>query len=231
MKSVRRYLLTAVVVALVGAWVLPLQASSLLLSYSGDAYNNGGGPYGPASGAWWGVASYNYSNQLEGTVDYVVFAAGQFALAFPSSSYHPPANELVYAYQIMNTGPSDVSTFSVPIFQMRPADTIGYFSDIAGVVPTTSTLTISNTADGTATWFYSSSGSGTILTGQSSVGLAYASPNAPESDYGSVINSGLSSYILSLPSPSTTPAPEPSTIVLLALPAILLVLRRRYLCK
>jgi hypothetical protein len=227
-KLIRRHLLTAVVLALVGAWVLPLQASSLLLSYSGDAYNDGNGP---ASGAWWGVASYNYANTLEGTVDYVVFAPGKFQQAFPGSSYSPSPTELVYAYQTVNTGSSDASTLQVAIADGHPADTIGSFSLGDSTQVTPSTVDFQSLGPGfsnSAYWLFQSP---TIPSGGLSVGLAYASPDTPEQQFGSLINSGLASVADPLPAPSTSPVPEPSTLILLVATAIVLGLGRRFMCK
>ncbi len=220
-------LVAAVVVAVVGVWALPLQAS--LLDYSGDAYNNG---LGPANGAWYGSTPYTNNGALVGEVDWLVFGPGEFAQAFSGSSgYSPPANELVYAYQIDNMGTSDTSTLQSAIVAGRSAETIGTFplTDLAGnpgLAPTTTTFTPPSGGFSSAYWYVS----GGIGTGKSSAGLAYASSNTPELDFGSLVNSGLSADADPLPGPSTSLSgtPEPSTVILLAAAAILLGIRRRF---
>jgi hypothetical protein len=230
-KAIQRALVAAVVVVLVGAWVPPAQASLLSLSaYDGDAYQD---PGAPNQIAWYGSSTYSQLS-LTGSVDWVVFGPGQFANAFPGSSYNPPANELVYAFQIDNTDTSDTSTLTAAFDSDSPADTIGSFplGDLngnLGVSPGTSPGDVALTP-GSAYWFFP----GGITMGESSIGLAYASPNTPEQEYGSLINSGLGAYAVPLPGPSTSAfvvVPEPSTVILLAAAATLLGLRRRFWCS
>ena len=47
---------------------------------------------------------------LEGYVDWAVYAPG----VFPYSGYDATANEMVYAYQIFNTGTLAISSFAGP---------------------------------------------------------------------------------------------------------------------
>ncbi len=223
MKTRRITLLVAAVVALVGGWALPLQAG-LLLSYSGDAYQDPGAPNGQA---WYGSSPYS-GGSLMGTVDWLVFAPGEFPAALSdTSTFTPPAGELVYAYQINNTGTSDTSTLAVAIAAGSPADNIGSFPLDSGVPPGSGAGDVTLTPGASAYWFFSGGG---ITTGQSSIGLAYASPNTPEQEYGSLVNSGQGAFANPLPAPSTSPVPEPSTVILLAAAAVLLGLRRRFWC-
>jgi len=221
MKALRRTVATALVVAVAAVWALPLQAGYLSNSYSSYAYSSLG--HGP----WYGTVPYSNSS-LNGTVDYVVFGPGEFALAFPPSttSYHPPADELVYAYQIHSTGAAPTSALDVVIYADRSHDSIGSFPLDSGGLPPTGNSFVPSGAFDFATWNFAG------ITGSSSEGLAFASRNAPESLVGSLINHGLGATI-SLPSPSTSPfpVPEPSTVILLAVAAILLGSRRRFWCR
>jgi hypothetical protein len=210
MKAIRRTLVAAATVAAVSGWALPLQAGPLL-DYASYAYID-------QNGAWYGATPYSSSDSaLEGTVDWVVFGPGGFAQAFPGSSYSPPANQLVYAYQVVNAGSSDVSTLSLGIVDGRPYGSIGWFPltnqlGNPGMTPTTATFIISSPGSyDAANWNFS----GGIATGQVSAGLAYASPNAPEFQFGTLINSGLNATAEPLPSPSTSATPEPATFTLL----------------
>lgn len=238
MKLLRRTLLTTVTMALLGAWVLPLQASTLL-DYAADAYNDGNGP---ENGAWYGSAPYANST-LSGSVDWAVFTPSQFTAAFggSGSGFQPTANELVYTYQIINAGSSDASSLSMTLFP-GPADNIGSFSTLPGTVPTGSALN-SPTAMlpfGSAGWSFGATSQDPNATtipgnGDSSVGLAFSSPNSPDLVWGgSLIDDGLNAStntLLATPSDIQVIVPEPSTTILLAAAAILLGLRRRLFCK
>ena len=219
-----RSLIAATVVAVALFRVMPLQAG--LLDYAADAYNDGHGP--GAGGAWYGVATYS-DLSLSGSVEFVVFKPDVFSSVLGGNGYTPSSHELVYAFEIDNAGTSDVSTLDAGMVSGRPRDNVGTFTipSQTGITPTTSSFANTSPFDA-AHWFFSSP-NGPILTGQSSVGLAYASINAPENSLGSLINSGLSTNI-PLPGPSTTqaPVPEPSTFALVTITAAIVVLGRRY---
>lgn len=225
MKSMQTNLVTAAVVALVAAWVLPVQASELLDSGSSYAYIAGPTGSGPGlDGAWYGSSPYADSS-LNGTVDWAVFTPTQFSAAFPGSSFVPTPNELVYAYQVVNNGTSDASQMSMTLFSS--ADNIGSFSNLAGTAPSSEAI-VEPSPVGSATWSFDPT---TIPgNGNSSVGLAYSSPYAPASIFGAaLIDSGLqASTETTVVTPSQTLAgvPEPSALILLAVAAILMWLRR-----
>jgi hypothetical protein len=204
-------------------WSIPVKAN--LLSFSSYAFVDS------SSRSWSGVTTYS-SFSLTGSVEYVVFGPGQFNAAFPSSPYHPPANELVYAYQIDNAGTSDTSTLDqfIPSGPAHPVDTIGsfpltYSGTGTGVSPSSSSFVPSPPSYQLAHWLFQ----GGLLTGQSSSGLAFASPNVPEDDFGSLANSGLGAGADPLPSPSTIPVPipEPCTAALIAAATVTIGIRCR----
>jgi hypothetical protein len=211
----QRLTITIVISFLATVWAIGAKAN--LLDYSSYAYIDA------TNRVWYGQTNYN-SAPLSGSVEWVVFAPGKFNLAFPSSPYQPPSNELVYAYQIDNVGSSDASTLDVAIVAGRPADSIGYFpltysGTNNGIAPTSSSF-VPSSPFVLAHWFKQ----GGILAGQSSSGLAYASPNVPEDEFGSLINSGAGADADPLPSPSTVivPTPEPGAMTLALVATVLI---------
>ncbi len=174
-KLTFKWLITAGVVAMVSFCAMPLQAG--LLDYAADAYNDGHGP--GAGGAWYGTATYS-DLSLSGSVEWVVFAPDAFSQVLGGNGYTPSAHELVYAFEVDNAGTSDLSTLDAGMVSGRPRDNVGTFTipSQTGITPTTSSFAGTSPFDA-AHWFFSSP-NGPILTGQSSVGLAYASINAPE---------------------------------------------------
>jgi hypothetical protein len=212
-------LVTVVIILVVAAGTISARAN--LLDYKNYAYVDS------SNKSWWGDTSYS-DFSLSGSVEWVVFGPGQFNLAFPASPYHPPATELVYAYQIDNVGTSDTSTLDVAIVAGRSVDTVGFFpltysGSNAGMQPSSSTFVPSPPSYQFAHWSFQ----GGILTGQSSSGLAYASAYVPENQFGSLANSGLGADADPLPSPSTTlvPFPEPATTALLLVSALAIGLK------
>ena len=195
-----------------GVWVLPSKAD--LLNYSSYAYTDA------TYGTWAGTTPYTSENALVGNVEWLVFGPGEFAQAFPGSSYSPPAHELVYAYQVIPTGSSDTSTLQAAYVAGQPVDSIGSFpltdpSDNPGLTPTLATSASLGSGYDSAYYFFA----GGIVTGNASAGLAYASPDTPEMQFGSLVNSGLGAIANPLPAPSDTPytVPEPSAVILLLL--------------
>ncbi len=222
-KLIQRMLVVAAVVAVAAVWVLPAQADLLSL-YGSDAYTDA------SATTWAGSASYSDLGALVGTVEYVVFPPNGFP-TIPGSTYAPPAGELVYAYQVENTGSSDASTLGVSFGSNSEYDSFGSFPltglNGAGILPDpVNSGFVLNRPFVTAHYYFPPP---SILQGNSSAGLAFASVDTPENWYGSLVDSGLGSGTSPLPGPSTTAVPEPSIVILLAASAILLSVGRRFL--
>jgi hypothetical protein len=184
------------------------RASAGLLNGIASAYNDGNGP---AAGAWTGSTPFS-TGTLQGYVEWAVFGPGQF----PFAGYTPTSGELTYAYQVFETGSAPLSSFSVILTDL--ADNIGSFNDLAGDNPSTMTLT----SGISSTWRFSG-----IPQNGNSRGLAFSSIRVPEELKGSVIDTGQSTFVVPLPSPSATSIPEPGTISLLVGSMGLVLIRRR----
>lgn len=142
---------------------------------------------------------------LSGYIEWAVFGPGDF----PYAGYVPTPGELTYAYQIfVDAGSHSVSQMSVSVF--NPADNDGSFADI-GTVPDTS----SSIGPTEVTWNFAG-----IPQSSNSIGLAYSSPRLPTDLFGAVIDGGLQSFVIPLPSPGDVNIPEPATVTLLALGCI-----------
>jgi hypothetical protein len=220
-KSIQRALM-ALAIGLVVAGLGSAARADLLTSYSGDAYVGAGGGPG-AGGAWYGEAPYSFDGALGlmGTVEWEVFAPATFNSVLGGNGYTAQPNELVYAFQVENTGASDASTFNADVIDPNPFDHIGYFNLAGGVAPSASSAVTSPPLD-YAQWYFPPN---PIPSGGSSVGLAYSSPNAPaNTSFGTLVDFGLNATATPLPEPSTTPAviPEPGTLALLAMAVLLL---------
>lgn len=168
------------------------------------AYNNGSGPSG---GAWRGASPF-VNDGLNGTVDWAVFTRPAFDLAFPGNGYVSPANELVYAHQIITAGPLIGSTGMDIFLAGYPAGNGGSYS-ISGI-PATEVPAVFAFADPTLATY--------ILAGETdpatpSEGLVYSSPNVPQlSGVPIVVDGGLSADgELPIGVPSENPIPEPTT--------------------
>ena len=195
-------------------------ASAGVLNGHASAYNDGNGP---SAGAWTGSTPYDDGlfSLLTGDVDYAVFTAADFTAAFPASGYTPPAGHFVYAYQVSNTGSVAATALTVGITQGNPVGTIGTFSG-GGVSGDASIGTqFTNNPVDSANWAFTGIGAGT------STGLVFSSPNVPENGFGSIVDSGLSAFVVPLPTPSEIFIPEPTSAVMLGLGMATLLIRRR----
>lgn len=158
-----------------------------------------------AYNGWTGSESFS-TGTLAGYIDYAVFTAADFDANFDNLGY-APGDDLVYTYQVFNTGEAVISAEILGI--ANPANTIGTF-DIGDW--NASSMFFDGT--GNANWQFLAPNA--IPTGDSSWGLAYSSPNIPEAGAGLTVDSGQNILVTGLPTPSGTPIPEPSSLVLLA---------------
>jgi hypothetical protein len=153
-------------------------------------------------------------------VDWAVYCPDQFHW----DGYVPTPGEFTYAYQVYVNPQVGVFKFSVGMLEGNDANNIGAFSDppngLAGVAP--ASMYFGGTPPDTANWEWASPG---MLPGQNSMGLVYCSANAPLFFVGSIQNAGLQAAGL-VPSPSDV-IPEPATLVLAGVGAMMLLRRRR----
>ena len=182
--------------------VVATAASAGYLNGHADAYNG-----------WTGTVPFA-SGTLTGDIDYAVFTAADFDSNFGGGGY-TPGGALVYAYQVLNTGDAFISAEIVGI--TNPANTIGTFNDlnVAGDKDASGSFF---DGSGNATWQFFDPNQ--IETGESSWGLAFSSPNVPMAGVGVILNGGQNAMQMGLPTPSGDPIPEPSSLVLVALGAL-----------
>lgn len=189
MSTKLKFAVSCLAAALIVSTIVPT-ASAGLLNGIGSAYNNGSGP---AGGAWTGSTPFS-TGTLVGYVDWAVFGPGQF----PYSGYTPTPGELTYAFQVFETGSAPLSSFSLALTDI--ADNIGVFNDLAGSAPNTMTLTSMSSAN----WHFAG-----IPQNGNSEGLVFSSSRIPQNLAGTVVDTGQTTNVVPLPSPSSTPIPEP----------------------
>lgn len=168
-----------------------------------------------AYGGWTGTVSFDDLAGLKGDLDFAVFTASAFNANFGGLGY-VPGDQLVYTYQLTNTGQDAISAEIVGV--SNPANTIGSF-DIGDVMPSAAVF-----SGGNALWQFNPG----IPTNITSWGLAFSSPNIPMAGAGLTINGGSSVLETGVPTPSAVPIPEPTSLLLWSLcsGAILLLCRR-----
>ena len=198
-------------------WLLAVAATVVVIS-GGPALagmlDGHSGAFSDGSTTWTGQTLFDNGTGLSGYVDWAVFAPG----VFPYAGYTPTPGEMVYAYQVFNTGADALTLFTVPL--SNPADNIGVFADLSGDAQTAMLLLPS--PSGKAEWQFAG-----ILSPGNSIGLAFSSLYLPEETFATAVDGGAFSVIVPIPSPSSVILPEPITVSLLAAGATVLVGRRR----
>jgi len=165
-----------------------------------------GTPYTDATRTWRDTTSFDgsmYGNpNLAGTIDWVVFAPGQF----PFSGFTPPSDQCSYVYQVNSSGSDHITSYSV--YLNNEANNQDSFTDtdngVSGDPPTGEILTPYTTVE----WQFA----GIVQDGESE-GLVFTSPNTPENAVGLLVNGGSVAFAIPVPAPSSNPIPEPATIL------------------
>ena len=154
-------------------------------------------------GLWAGTSAFS-SGGLNGTVDWAVYGPGNVPAGF--AGYTLTAGELLYTYQILNTGPDPSSSLSVHV--ENAAHDIGTFTaSLIDAFDAPFFFEITS-IPGDAVWYF-----GGIAGGEDSTGLAFTSPNVPMWDTAIVLDGGQSDQI-AVPSTSPVNIPEPGTLTL-----------------
>jgi hypothetical protein len=174
----------------------------------------------------WGPAivpfDYTYDGrQLVGQIEYAVYESESYGdNPLTGGAY-------VYAYQIFNSGDSDVSidSFSVGILEEAIVSDIGWDTVQAGdVAPSFAYFSPDAQTPQSAMYLFLPQFAGVIGIGESSRILLFSSDRLPEMGFG-VIEGGSIAETVDVP----TPAPEPTTIFLLGAGGALVTLLRRRL--
>jgi hypothetical protein len=165
----------------------------------------------------WSGSTHFVDVNLEGDVDWAVYAPNTFPGSF--SGYSAPADKFIYTYQVFVTGSAPLSSLSVAL--EADADTIGTFSrdtfpdslDVLGVTPSDVYIVYFPlpTTPQSANWDFNSP---TMVTGESSMGLVFASPWGPKELDGLTLDDGEIAVVVPLPSPEAGNIPEPATLTL-----------------
>ena len=165
---------------------------------------------GHASAYSSGSTAFSNATGLSGTVDWAVFAPGDF----PYAGYSPTAGEMTYTFQVFSTGTAAIHSLTLDD-PNAAADNIGSFADLAGEAPTSVAL------GAQAEWNFAG-----LDAAENSIGLAFSSIKIPTDLFGVIVNGGSFAVAIPLPVPSSVDIPEPASLALLGAGG-LFILRRR----
>ena len=147
-------------------------------------------------------------SDMFGTIDWVVFAPGDFTPGY--LGYVPAPNEFVYAYQVLQDPEAGAPAFEPFGRAEAVANNIGTFTG-NGVfgVPASASYFVGGPFP-SANWDFNP----IVNAGQTSVGPGVFSPLGPLLLSGSVLDDGSVGDVIPLPSPDPEYVPEPGTMTL-----------------
>jgi hypothetical protein len=183
--------------------VMTTAASASLLG-TGHTYNDGT--------VWEGNQTFTKtvgSNTLAGSVDYAVFTISEFEKLF--TGYNATAGELIYAYQIHNTGTVNITLSKLLLLSGATGDNPGSFegNGVTGMTPYAATISGQN-----VTWDFTTGHN--IVSPGDSVGLAFSSIRRPMArDINVIVDGPLSVNVQNVAGPGSVSIPEPSSLALL----------------
>jgi hypothetical protein len=190
-------------VAVVSFVAVPAMAG---LIGTGLAYNDGVNP------TWEGSKTFSQpvtGGTLAGRVEWAVFTAANYSSLF--TDYTPTPGELVYTYQIFNTGTVVISKGMAALLSSAPADNVAYFTSngMSGVAPSAMSIIPADVI-----WNFASPSIG-WSPADNSTGLVFSSIRKPRNDFYVVVDGGGSVNVTGVGGPGTVPIPEPSALALL----------------
>jgi hypothetical protein len=169
---------------------------------------------------------------LDASLDWAVFAPGQFNAYFGAGADPSNGTQYVYAYEVTNTGATlnvsqKINGFTVGLLPGASAANIEYLpiaNGNYGVLPTGSSF------GGTSSARWNFVSPTLALVGGSNVSqvVLFTSPHGPTKVSASILGGGLNGTTTQ-PNYVPTPIPEPSTIALMTIAgALLLGFRRKF---
>ncbi|HEY4308650.1 MAG TPA: PEP-CTERM sorting domain-containing protein [Pirellulales bacterium] len=166
---------------------------------------------------------------LNASIDYAVFAPGQFNAYFGPGADPSNGTQYVYAYELTNTGATanvsrSANLLTVDLLPASLAQNIGYLpvaNGNYGTLPSGSSF--ADSPPSSSRWSFSAPVIG--LGGVSQIVL-FTSPEPPTRGTAAVVGGGLQATT-TVPNYVPTPIPEPSTFVLMAIAGSALALIRR----
>jgi hypothetical protein len=147
-------------------------------------------------------------SNMHGTVDWVVFAPGDFTPGY--LGYTATPGEFVYAYQAIQDGNATAPLSGLSVVLEAAADNIGTFSGNGVAGTAASAAYFIGGPFPSANWEFNDPPS--VVT--TSVGVVFSSPFGPKLLSGSVIDDGSVGDVIPLPSPDPQYIPEPGTMTL-----------------
>ena len=143
-----------------------------------------------------------------GTIDWVVFAPGDFTPGY--LGYTPTPGEFVYAYQAIQDPAAFAPLTGLSVVLEAAANNIGTFTGNGVFGVATGSEFFLGLPFPSANWDLPAG----VGAGGTSVGLVFSSPFGPKLLSGSVIDDGSVGDVVPLPSPDPEYIPEPGTMTL-----------------